>query len=150
VSVVTLKCPTCGTEQVVDPDRRGPDWFCSNEGCDFPLFWAPRPPEWVTGDEETDVATLRRRPGAEGRATLAGKACPHCNEINDFAAETCWRCDRSMELVEVEVAEVEVEPIFEEEPEPELLPEPTRDWRPWVLALVVLLILVTIAVLLLV
>ena len=152
MSVVTLKCPTCGTEQVVDPERRGPDWFCANPGCDFPLFWAPKPPEWLNGDEETDAQSLRRRPGAEGRATLASKQCPHddCKEINDFAAETCWRCERPMVKEEVVVEEVEVEPLFGEDPEHGLLPEPTRDWRPWVIALVIALIVVTVVVLLLV
>ncbi len=50
MSVATLKCPTCGTEQVVDPERRGPDWFCANEGCDFPLSWR----------EDTGGGALRR------------------------------------------------------------------------------------------
>jgi hypothetical protein len=152
MSVATLKCPSCGTEQMVDPDRRGPDWFCANPGCDFPLFWAPKPPEWNAATEETDAASLRRRPGAEGRATLASKQCPHddCKEINDFAAELCWRCERPMLKAEVIVQEVVVEPIFIEAPEPEPIPEPKTNWWPWIIGFVLGMIAITTIILLIV
>ncbi len=90
-------CPSCHKGREVALNRRHAMDFCPEPGCDFPLFWTPSQIDLGTSDTEAD--SLRRRPGTDGRVTVASRACPHCDEANPLEAETCLRCGLPMILL---------------------------------------------------
>jgi Zn ribbon nucleic-acid-binding protein len=146
--MATLTCPGCGSVTEVESFAKSSEEFCRT--CDYPLFWATPPQEWVAANGDTAEVTLRRLPGAGGKQAIATAACPTCNELNAVDAEYCIRCGGPMVLVDE--PEPEPEPEEEEpepEPEPELIEEPEHDWRPWALLLILGLVAVVILVLLL-
>ena len=148
--MATLTCPGCGSQVEVEQFAKSSEEFCRT--CDYPLFWATPPKEFVFDDDATNAdTTLRRLPGAGGKQAVATAACPTCMELNPLDAEWCLRCSGPMRIV----VEEEPEPIVEEpeeepEPEPELIEGPEYDWRPWALLVVLSLVAVTILVFLLV
>jgi hypothetical protein len=140
-----IVCPECGQISTLPAIRRNSDEFCTH--CDFPLFWAPSAVPLATQTMGSDT-TLRRLPGAGGRQLIGTRVCPTCGELNpvDEHQHLCLRCNN----------ELDPQPVFEPEPEPEIPPPPPpapvvvqkRNWWPWIIlaAVVVITIVVIIVV----
>lgn len=128
-TVESVTCPECGTTAHVTVNRRDAIDFCRN--CDYPLFWTPS--VIIRDFSGTADDSLRRLPGARGRAAIASVPCPHCAELNMVSAETCIRCGRPMRIVP------ELAPVVQAPPpeEPVAPPPPKPDnkvaWWVWVL-----------------
>lgn len=129
-----IVCPECGHEASFVAIRRSSDEFCPQ--CDYPLFWAPAAVPMATPGS-SNLATLRRLPGAGGRQRVGSKVCPECGELNPVTETHCIRC--GSDLDPKPLPEPTPEPIRTVmlPPPPAPPPEPTRPW--WVIpALVVL------------
>lgn len=123
-----IVCPECGHQSSFVAIRRSADEFCPQ--CDYPLFWAPTAVPMATPGS-TNLATLRRLPGAGGRQRVGSKVCPECGELSPLTETHCIRCG------------ADLDPKPEPEPEPEPIrdvvvpppppppPEPKRPW--WVI-----------------
>lgn len=128
-AVEAVTCPECGRTAQVTVNRRDAVDFCSN--CDYPLFWTPS--VIIRDFSGTADDSLRRLPGARGRAAIASVPCPHCSELNMVSAETCIRCGRPMRITP------ELPPVVQAAPPPApaLPPPPEPDkpvaWWIWVL-----------------
>ena len=77
-----IVCPGCSRVTQLVAVRRAADEFCSH--CDYPLFWAPTAVPMATPGA-SNLATLRRLPGAGGRQRVGSKVCPECGELNPLA-----------------------------------------------------------------
>ncbi|MAT03656.1 MAG: hypothetical protein CL424_01230 [Acidimicrobiaceae bacterium] len=127
-----IVCPECGHESSFVAIRRSSDEFCPQ--CDFPLFWAPTAVPMATPGS-TNMATLRRLPGAGGRQRVGSKVCPECGELSPLTETHCIRCGADLDPKPVPAPEPE--PIREVlVPPPPPPPEPTRPW--WVIPAIVL------------
>jgi hypothetical protein len=149
--MATLTCPGCGSQVEVEQFAKSSKEFCPT--CDYPLFWATPPKEFVPVDGDSAEPTLRRLPGAGGKQQIATASCPTCMELNPIDAELCLRCSGPMVIIIIEPEpEPEPEPTVEVELEaaPEMFEEPAYDWRPWALLIVLGLIAFTILIVLLV
>jgi len=137
-----VTCPECGWVQTIAPSRRDARDFCAR--CDFPLFWTPdalaRGAAFDVGD-----ASLRRLPGTVGRVAIASRPCPHCSEPNALSAEVCIRCHKPMTVVPEAPPPP---PVYEVPPEPPIVVGGVSvPWWPWVVLLLALAVMVSIAVL---
>ncbi|MEQ8437415.1 MAG: zinc ribbon domain-containing protein [Ilumatobacter fluminis] len=122
-----IVCPECGHESSFVAIRRSADEFCPQ--CDFPLFWAPSAVPMATPGS-TNMATLRRLPGAGGRQRVGSKVCPECGELSPLTETHCIRCGADLDPKPEPAPEPE--PIREVVvPPPPPPPEPTRPW--WVI-----------------
>ncbi|CAN5613781.1 hypothetical protein BH11ACT8_BH11ACT8_21060 [soil metagenome] len=121
-----VACPACHTSREVAVNRRHSTDFCPEPGCDYPLFWTPSVIAIGPGDAEAD--SLRRRPGTDGRVTVASRPCPHCDEANLLDALVCLRCGLSMTLMAPPPVP---EPVYVPAPAP-VEPEPERRTPFWV------------------
>lgn len=122
-----IVCPECGHESSFVAIRRAADEFCPQ--CDYPLFWAPTAVPMATPGS-TNMATLRRLPGAGGRQRVGSKVCPECGELSPLTETHCIRCGADLDPKPEPVPEPE--PIREVVvPPPPPPPEPTRPW--WVI-----------------
>lgn len=123
----TVTCPGCQKSREVAVNRRVAADFCPEPGCDYPLFWTPTVIQIGPGDAEGD--SLRRRPGTDGRLTVASRACPHCDEANPLDAQFCLRCAESMILV---ARAPVVVPVVAAPPAPEPVPVPGTPLWVWI------------------
>lgn len=119
-----IPCPECGQVTHLVAVRRAADEFCQQ--CDFPLFWAPSAVPMATPGS-SNMATLRRLPGAGGRQRVGSKVCPDCGELNPMAQTHCIRC----------TADLDPKPVIEATPAPRLIVPPPppipkkKLWWPW-------------------
>lgn len=119
-----IVCPECGQATSFVAIRRAADEFCPK--CDYPLFWAPSAIPMATPGS-TNLATLRRLPGAGGRQRVGSKVCPECGELSPLTETHCIRCG----------ADLDPKPAPPPEPAPirEVVvpppPPPAVPKRPW-------------------
>jgi hypothetical protein len=130
-------CPTCNTVSRLVSDDRDANSFCPT--CDFPLFWA-RATSFGSGAGNLD-GSLHRLPGTAGRITVGRIICPlqTCKEPNLVSAHYCIRCGTDLHPRPVA-------PVTVEQPAPppvlvlEAVPPPERDWLPWIMGAIFLLV----------
>ena len=89
-----IVCPECGHLSSFVAIRRSSDEFCPQ--CDYPLFWAPTAVPMATPGS-TNLATLRRLPGAGGRQRVGSKVCPECGELSPLTETHCIRCGADLD-----------------------------------------------------
>ena len=123
-----IQCPECGQVAHLVAIRKAAEEFCTK--CDYPLFWAPSAVPMATPGS-SNMATMRRLPGAGGRQRVGSQVCPECGELNPLGDEHthCIRCSAELrprppaptpEPIQV----VEAQPLLPE-------PEPDKPWWPW-------------------
>lgn len=126
-----IVCPECGQPTHLVAIRRSADEFCTK--CDYPLFWAPSAIPMATPGA-SNLATLRRLPGAGGRQRVGSKVCPECGELNPLTETLCIRCTSELEPAPI----VEPEPVEEiVVPPPPPPPPPPQRWQWPVIAAIV-------------
>lgn len=122
-----IVCPECGQVTHLVAVRRSADEFCGH--CDFPLFWAPTAVP-MAEPGASNLATLRRLPGAGGRQRVGSKVCPECGELNPLVETYCIRCQADLDPKPAPPPAPEPEPVVLEVPPPP--PPPAQPWWwPW-------------------
>jgi len=135
-----IVCPECGQTSSFVAIRRSSDEFCTQ--CDYPLFWAPSAIPMATPGS-TNLATLRRLPGAGGRQRIGSKVCPECGELNPITETNCIRCSADLDPKPQPLPEpAPIQVIVPPAPPP---PAPTRPW--WAIPILVILLLAQLAIL---
>ncbi|MCB0967698.1 MAG: zinc ribbon domain-containing protein [Ilumatobacter sp.] len=120
-----IVCPECGHLSSFVAIRRSSDEFCPQ--CDYPLFWAPTAVPMATPGS-TNLATLRRLPGAGGRQRVGSKVCPECGELSPLTETHCIRCGADLDPKPIPVPEPEPIRQVEVPPPP---PPPEPEGPPW-------------------
>jgi uncharacterized paraquat-inducible protein A len=123
-----IVCPECGQVAQLVAIRHAADEFCTK--CDYPLFWAPSAVP-TSSPGSSNMATMRRLPGAGGRQRVGSKVCPECGELNPLAESYCIRCTADLDPKPPPPPEPEPEPIVFVPPPPEPEPAPEPPWWPW-------------------
>lgn len=122
-----IVCPGCSRVTQLVAVRRAADEFCHH--CDYPLFWAPTAVPMATPGS-SNLATLRRLPGAGGRQRVGSKVCPECGELNPLAETFCIRCTADLDPKPAPPPAPEPEPVVLQVPPAPPPPKPPW-WWPW-------------------
>ena len=122
---VTITCPECGTITTFDQIQRDSTEFCQR--CDYPLFWARPDGPALVSTSNIDVSR-RRLPGTGGRLVVGSRPCPECGEQNPLNGVYCIRCSALLDPLPVPEPPPPPAPL----PPPPPPPEPARNWWPWI------------------
>ncbi len=122
---VTITCPECGTITTFDQIQRDSTEFCQR--CDYPLFWARPDGPALVSTSDIDVSR-RRLPGTGGRLVVGSRPCPECGEQNPLNGVYCIRCSALLDPLPVPEPPPPPAPL----PPPPPPPEPVRNWWPWI------------------